>query len=272
MTYQAARCGRELPSARCFLKKYMKHLFCLTILFLLFGAFKITNAQTTTRNMQNNTAENGTLNAKQQSIVTISAFTAKGDLKKLQTALNDGLDAGLTVNEIKEVLVHLYAYCGFPRSLQGINTFISVLEERKKKGIKDEVGRDAAPITDTGNKYERGKKNLEKLTGRPESQQKTGYAAFSPEIEVFLKEHLFADIFERDVLNFMDREIATISALIALGGVEPMMQGHMTIGLNVGISESGLKQILSIIESNLGKKDADTGRKVLSGVIAARKK
>jgi alkylhydroperoxidase/carboxymuconolactone decarboxylase family protein YurZ len=136
-----------------------------------------------------------------------------------------------------------------------------VLEERKKKGIKDEVGRDASPITNTGNKYERGKKNPEKLTGRPEPEQKTGYAAFSPEIEVFLKEHLFADIFERDVLNFTDREIVTISALIALGGVEPMMQGHMTIGLNVGLSETGLRQILSIIESNVGKTEADAGRR-----------
>ena len=76
--------------------------------------------------------DNQTLNAKEQSIVTISALTAKGDLEKLQKALNDGLDSGLTVNEIKEVLVQLYAYCGFPRSLNGINTFMTVLEERKK--------------------------------------------------------------------------------------------------------------------------------------------
>lgn len=64
----------------------------------------------------------------------------------------------------------------------------------------------------------------------------------------------------------------TISALIALGGVEPMMQGHMTIGLNVGLSEAGLRQILSIIETSVGKKEADAGRKVLSDVIAARNK
>jgi 4-carboxymuconolactone decarboxylase len=47
------------------------------------------------------------LNAKQQRIVTIAAFTAKGDMEKLKTALNEGLDAGLTVNEIKEILVQL---------------------------------------------------------------------------------------------------------------------------------------------------------------------
>lgn len=208
-----------------------------------------------------------TLTSKQQSIVKISALTAKGDLENLKTALTGGLEAGLTVNEIKEVLVHLYAYCGFPRSLQGLNTFIAVLDERKKKGIKDVIGREAAPVSSEESKYERGKKNLEKLTGKKETGPKTGYAAFSPEIEVFLKEHLFADIFERDVLNFTDREIVTISALIALGGVEPQLEGHLNIGMNVGLTESQLDQIFSIIETNIGKKEADSGRAVLNKVL-----
>ncbi|WP_211339628.1 carboxymuconolactone decarboxylase family protein [Hymenobacter perfusus] len=164
------------------------------------------------------------LTARQQSIVTISALTARGDLPRLHKALADGLAAGLTVNEEKEVLVHLYAYCGFPRSLNGLNTLLKVLEERKAKGITDVVGKTASPITSTAPKYERGKKNLETLTGKPETGPKTGYSAFSPEIEVFLKEHLFADLFERDVLTFSERELVTIAALVSLGGVEPMLQ------------------------------------------------
>jgi alkylhydroperoxidase/carboxymuconolactone decarboxylase family protein YurZ len=216
--------------------------------------------------------ENQILSAKQRSIVAISALTAKGDLQKLREALNGGLDSGLTVNEIKEVLVQLYAYCGFPRSLNGLNTLISALEERKKKGIRDEPGRETTPVANTGSKYDRGKKVLEKLTGQPEKEPKTGFAAFSPEIDVFLKEHLFADIFERDVLSYQDREITTISALISLGGVEPQLKSHMGIGLNVGVTESEQKQILSIIESNVGKNEADAGRKVLSEVISSKSK
>ena len=235
------------------------------ILFSLPSVSNITNAQ-------NKITEDRTLNAKQQTIVTISAFTAKGDLKKLHQVLNAGLDSGLTVDEIKEVLVQLYAYCGFPRSLRGITTFMSVLEERKAKGIKDVVGKEATPVSANKSKYERGKKILETLTGQPEKEPKSGYAAFSPEIDMFLKEHLFADIFGRDVLTYEDREIVTISALISLGGVEPMMKSHMAIGLNVGLSESGLKQILSIIQSNVGNEEAAAGRKVLSDVIEARKK
>jgi alkylhydroperoxidase/carboxymuconolactone decarboxylase family protein YurZ len=145
------------------------------------------------------------MDMQQQKILTIAANTAVGKLDALKTELNAGLDAGLTVNEIKETLVHLYAYCGFPRSLQ---TFMAVLGERKAAGIGDNWGREASPVTDTRSKYERGKEILAKLSGitSPAGRATAGYAGFSPEIESFLKEHLFADIFERDVLTYAQRE------------------------------------------------------------------
>ena len=92
------------------------------------------------------TMKNEGLNAKQKGIVTIAAFTASGDQEKLKTAFNEGLDAGLTVNQIKEILIQMYAYAGFPRSLNGIDTFMGVMEERGKKGIKDEIGKEASPL------------------------------------------------------------------------------------------------------------------------------
>ena len=118
------------------------------------------------------------LNTKEQGIVTISALTATGDLETLRKALNSGLDSGLTVNEIKEVLVQMYAYCGFPRSLNGINALMAVLEERKSRGIEDAQGKAATPITDTGDKYERGRKTLERLTGQPQSKPAKGFGEF----------------------------------------------------------------------------------------------
>ena len=210
------------------------------------------------------------LNAKEQSIVTISAFTAQGALEQLQDALNKGLDAGLTINETKEVLVHLYAYCGFPRSIHGLQTLMTVVEDRQAQGIQDEVGREATPQQEGEDKYKEGKKVLEELTGQPQDGPKRGYAAFSPIIEVFLKEHLFADIFGRDILTYTQREIATLSALISMGGVEPMAQGHMGIALNIGITETQLEELISVIEENVGKSEAEAGREVLSQVMSSR--
>lgn len=113
--------------------------------------------------------KNQTLNSKQQGIIPIAAFTAKGDLEKLKVSLNERLDAGLTVNEIKEILVQLYAYTGFPRSLNGIGTFMGVMEERQKKGIKDEVGRETSPLPANKSSVELGTDIQTRLVGKPVS-------------------------------------------------------------------------------------------------------
>ncbi|MFY9154253.1 MAG: carboxymuconolactone decarboxylase family protein [Prolixibacteraceae bacterium] len=210
------------------------------------------------------------LSSKEQSIVSIAALTAKGDLLNLKTELNNGLKSGLTINQIKEVLVHLYAYCGFPRSLRGLQTFMLVLDERKASGITDIQGEEASPIQDERSKYERGKEILEKLTGAPQDGPKTGYAAFAPEIEIFLKEHLFADIFERDVLSFSERELVTISVLASLGGVEPMLRSHLGICLNVGLTPEKLHQFINIIKSTVGENEARDAQVVLNEVLKNR--
>ena len=80
------------------------------------------------------------LNQRQQGIIPIAAFTADGDIDRLKPALSKGLECGLTVNEIKEVMVHLYAYTGFPRSLNALSAFMGVLGDRMAKGIEDTVG------------------------------------------------------------------------------------------------------------------------------------
>jgi len=131
--------------------------FLALIFVSMFSLIAIAEAQ----NMDANQA----LSAKQQSIVPIAAFTANGDLQKLKTALNEGLDAGLTINEIKEVLVQMYAYCGFPRSLNGINTFIGVLEERGQKGIKDELGKEPSPMPANKSSIEFGAEIQTRLIG-----------------------------------------------------------------------------------------------------------
>ena len=114
------------------------------VLFIKWTLLAIFLHYTITMNAQNHKEQQ--LTAQQQSIARISALTATGDLEKLKVQLNIGLDSGLTVSEIKEVLVQLYAYCGFPRSLNGINTFMSVIADRTGKGIKDPEGKNASPI------------------------------------------------------------------------------------------------------------------------------
>lgn len=249
----------------------MKNLFSLTMLLLILGIAGTASGQVKTMNSLNKTTEKQQLSQKQQSIVAISGLTAKGDLGNLKKALVGGLEAGLTVNEIKEVLVHLYAYCGFPRSISGLQTFMKVLDERKAKGINDQIGNDALPINAKESKYERGKKILGELTKTPQPDTLTGYSAFAPTIDTFLKEHLFADIFERDVLTYAERELVTISVISTIGNAEPMLRSHLNISLNVGLTPGQLEQSVGVIKTTIGKKEAKAAQKVLDEVLKTRK-
>ena len=230
------------------------------IFILVFSIATISEAQT---------MKSGGLNAKQEKIVTIAAFTASGDLQKLKTALNEGLDASLTINEIKEILVQLYAYAGFPRSLNSINTFIGVLEEREQKGIKDTLGKEPSPMPANKSSIELGTEIQTRLIGAPATGK---YITFAPAIDQFLKGHLFGDIFGRDNLDFQSREIATISTLANMEGVNPQLQSHFSIGFNVGLTEAQMRSLISVLEAKVDKKAADNANEILNKVLSSRAK
>ena len=212
---------------------------------------------------------NETLNTKQKHLINISAYTSKSDVANLKIALNEALDAGLTINEINEALAHLYAYVGFPPSIRGINTFSEIVKEREAKGISDEKGREATPVTDNGSKYERGEKAQMIVTGLT-AEQLTTLFAFNPLMDVFLKEHLFADIFDRDILTYIERELVTVTSLASVH--DPFVRSHIGGALNVGVTENQLRELFLIIENKIGKKEADTARKVLDEVLSTRQK
>jgi len=216
--------------------------------------------------------QNQALSTKQQCIIPIAAFTAMGDLAQLKTALHEGLDAGLTVNEVKEILVHLYAYTGFPRSLNGINTLMAVLDERRARGIEDEPGTEASPLPTDMNKDEYGAKVRAKLAGWETIPPPGGYQLFAPIIDTFLKEHLFADIFARDVLDFQSRELVTVAALASMTGTGGQLQFHLGAAMNTGLSETQLMDFVSVLEAKVGRKEAQDASELLARVVSTTAK
>lgn len=216
------------------------------------------------------TESNKVLTAREQAIVAVASYTGKGDLEHLRQVFAQALEAGMTINEINEVLIHAYAYCGFPRSLRAIQTFMQVVDARKANGINDAVGREASTSPNDKSRYELGRDVLAEISGMPADAPKTGYAVFAPAIERFLKEHLFADLFERDLLTYRERELATVSVLAGVGGVEPMAYGHMGICLHLGITVEQLSVMLNIVETNLGEAYSEPLRGVLNQLTEKR--
>lgn len=196
-----------------------------------------------------------TLSARQQAIPLIAASMASSQMDKLNAALNQGLDAGLTINEAKEILIQLYAYTGFPRSLNALNELMKVVETRKQRGIEDIEGKAPIAPIPVGDELRRvGTANQTKISGAPVQGP---LFDFAPTINQFLQTHLFGDIFARDNLDWQSRELATVGALAATPGVEAQLLSHTRASLRVGLTAAQLRQLAQVLREH-GDNDAAT--------------
>ena len=114
-----------------------------------------------------------TLTEKQKNIVMISSYTATGDLGNLENVIQKGLQEGMTINEAKEVLVQMYAYCGFPRSINGLTTLLKVTKNGNYK--EGEAGK---PLPQNADKNKIGEKVQTELVGQAVKGELFEFAPF----------------------------------------------------------------------------------------------
>ena len=211
-----------------------------------------------------------TLSTKQRAIPLIAAFMASSDIPKLNAALNQGLDAGLTLSEAKEVLVQLYAYAGFPRSLNALGELLKVVEARKQRGLQDAPGREPSPMAATGNELVMaGRANQTEISGGPVQGP---VFDFAPTINQFLQAHLFGASFERDNLDWQGRELATVGALAATPGAEAQLRSHMRASLRVGLTAAQLRQLTQALDDEVSPQVAARANEALTQALAAASK
>ncbi|MBR4562905.1 MAG: carboxymuconolactone decarboxylase family protein [Paludibacteraceae bacterium] len=174
----------------------------------------------------------------------IACDEAKGDLVALESAIHNGLEVELTVSQIKEALSQLYAYTGFPRSLNALGVLQRVIGDRQAKGVKVIMGEDASPLSDDYDALKEGTRVQTQLVGNLFKYE------FAEATDYYLKAHLFGDIFARDNLTYADRELVTVSALSGLEGVEPQLKAHIAGARNMGVTEEQLQGIVVALAAN----------------------
>ncbi|WP_241575779.1 carboxymuconolactone decarboxylase family protein [Rosenbergiella nectarea] len=156
------------------------------------------------------------LNPLQRAFIPIAVATALGDMPQLDQAIEQGLNQQLPISIAKEVMVHLYAYVGFPRSLNALNTLLTVVKRRKEQGIIDVEGDSSPTPTLQADSLRVGTANQTALVGQPVTGE---LFEFCPAIDQLLKAHLFGDLFQRPQLSWRDRELSTLCALSVMSVV-----------------------------------------------------
>ena len=189
------------------------------------------------------TIQGQTMTERQKGLAACACLMAQGDLERLEHAVKMALDNGVTINELKEAFSQLYAYTGFPRSLNALGVLNKVLDNKQpswqegKPWKRPEIWDDAAKALKQGTEVQT------KLSGRSFDYN------FCPQDDYYLKSHLFGDIFASDQLSAADREIVTVAALSGLEGVAPQLAAHKQGAVNMGNSQELVDELCAWLDS-----------------------
>ena len=186
-----------------------------------------------------------------------AAWAAKGDLEHLETAVPQALDHGVTINELKDAFAQLYAYAGFPRSLNALGVLEIILKECTKgqctmyEGkivqwswgkpfVRPAVWDDAGEALRTGTA----------MQTRDEGGTPWDYT-FCPQADYYMKSHLFGDIYASNQLTPAERELVTVAALSAMDGVTPQFEGHKECAVFMGNTPEQVAELCRWLEKHI---------------------
>jgi 4-carboxymuconolactone decarboxylase len=208
-----------------------------------------------------------TLDLKSKEIAVVAALTALGNAEpQLKVHVNGALNVGCTINEVKEIILQMSGYSGFPTCINAMNALKSVLKEREADGIKDCAGTEATNKVLPEDRYQVGVKELSELDSNQVEVLENAYNEFSPEL-VKLIVQSYADIIGRNNLSKRYRQIATIGALTALGNAKPQLKFHINAGLNIGLTADEVKEIMLLMSVYAGFPVAINGTNALKEVL-----
>lgn len=211
------------------------------------------------------------LDLKSKEIAVVAALTAMGNAEpQLRVHINGALNVGCTVNDVKEVILQMSSYSGFPTCINGMNALKAVLNEREKDGVKDLPGEEPSNEVLPNERYEVGVIELSELDNNQVKVLEEAYKDFAPDL-VQLVVNSYADIIGRNNLNKRYRQIATIAALTALGNARPQLKFHINGGLNVGLTIEEVKEIMLLMTIYSGFPSAINGINTLKEVLNERK-
>ncbi|WP_073228257.1 carboxymuconolactone decarboxylase family protein [Fibrobacter sp. UWEL] len=182
------------------------------------------------------------LTERQKALAACAALEAQGDLVRLETAVTNALDKGVTINELKESFSQLYAYTGFPRSLNALGVLQKVIAKPKKEWKEGKPFERPALWNNASEALKVGTETQTKLSGKPFNYE------FCPQDDYYLKAHLFGDIFAGNQLTPADREIVTVAALSGLKGVEPQLAAHKRGAVNMGNSQQLVDELCAWLD------------------------
>ena len=173
--------------------------------------------------------QTGNLTLKQREMITCVTLATMQTLPQLKAHAGAALNVGVTPEELREVMYLTAPFIGFPKMLNAVSTVNEVFQER---GISLPLNRQGTVTEDT--RHATGKAIQDKLyPGGIASVMEGLPGDMGQNIERYLTDYFFGEIYSRGALDLPTRELLGYCVLTALEA-EIQLHSHYHGNINAG--------------------------------------
>ena len=207
----------------------------------------------------------GNLDTRTRLMVQLASMIACQALREYRAMLGAALTVGVAPVEVKEIVYHAVPYVGMSKVFDFINATNDVLTDN---GV--ELPLPGQSTTTPEDRMEKGLAVQKKIVG---VEAVEAMYASAPEDEMHIQHYLsgncFGDHFTRTGIDLRTRELLTLSMLIALGGCEPQVKGHVAANLNIGNDRARLIEVVTQLLPFIGYPRTLNGLRMIDEVTLA---
>ena len=182
----------------------------------------------------------GNLDERTRLMVILAALIAGQALGEFKVMVGGAMNVGVTPVEIKEIVYQAVPYCGIGKVFDFLHGTNEVL---KARGVQ--LPLPGQSTTTPGTRREKGLELQEAIFGGMIRAMHEATPTGQKHFNAFLLGNCFGDTYTRTGLDLAMRELLTFSMLLAMGGCEPQLNGHIQGNLAVGNDKGTLLAVVT---------------------------
>jgi len=207
----------------------------------------------------------GSLDTRTRLMVQLAAIIACQTLREYRLMLGAALGVGVTPVEVKEIVYQAVPYVGMAKAFDFIHATNDVLTER---GVSLPLPGQSTTTPET--RMESGLAVQRQIIGRERVDKLYDEApADQQHIQRYLSANCFGDNYTRSGIDVPTRELLTFSMLVALGGCDPQVKGHVAANLSVGNDRARLIDVLTQLLPFIGYPRKLNGLRTIDELVPA---
>ena len=180
------------------------------------------------------------LDTRTRLMLVLASIIGSQAVNEYKVMVGAALNVGVTPIEIKEVLYQAVPYVGLARAYDFLHATNDVLRGR---GVAQPL--DGQSTTTPETRYDKGLAVQKEIFGGLIDEMHARSPKDHLHIQQMLSANCFGDFLTRTGLPIRTRELVTLSMLIAMGGAESQVKGHIRGNVNVGNDRAVLLDVIT---------------------------